>query len=78
MNATNPSEARELSLVEIIDFKWLMGMLGHGVHVERLQNDREYARQCLMCGAQAEAPALRNSARRLAQAMGICIAAGGP
>lgn len=73
MHATNPSEIRELSLIEIIDFKWLMGGLGHGVHVERLQKDRDYARQCLLCGAKADAPALRSSARRIARAMGICL-----
>jgi hypothetical protein len=69
-----PVDSREPNLVEIIDFKWLMGGLGHGVHVERMQADRAYARTCLLCGAGAAAPALRDAAHRLARRMGISLA----
>ena len=31
-------------LLDVIDFKWLMGREGHRVHVERLQGDPIYAR----------------------------------
>jgi hypothetical protein len=71
MNAIAPSEARTVSLVDIIDFKWLMAGRGHGVHVERMQSDPAYARQCLLCGALSATPTLCETARRLARSMGI-------
>jgi len=71
MNAIAASEARAVSLVDIIDFKWLMAGRGHGVHVERMQSDPAYARQCLLCGAMSATPMLRETARRLARTMGI-------
>ena len=66
-------ECLEVGLVEIIDFKWLMAGVGHRVHVQRLQTDGDYARACLVCGAQSAVPALRATAQRLARAMGICL-----
>lgn len=52
-------------LVEIVELKWLLA--GHGVrlHVERLQADREYARQVLTLAAALPNVALRAAARRL-------------
>ena len=71
MNAVTSPESRALSLVEIIDFKWLMAGDGHHVHVEHLQADREYARSCFALAASSRIAALRDTATRLAQTLGI-------
>jgi hypothetical protein len=55
----------EPALVDIIDFKWLMAAEGHRVHVERLQADATYARQCLALAGASRTDALRDVARRL-------------
>ena len=67
--------ARALSLVEIIDFKWLMAGDGHRVHVERLQCDPAYACACLQQGATSKVPALRQCASRLAGVLHIALPA---
>ena len=63
--------AQDVSLLNIIGFKWLMAGAGHQVHVERMQLDVDYARSCLICGANSKVPALRQVALRLAVEMGI-------
>ncbi|HQC95845.1 MAG TPA: hypothetical protein PK306_09075 [Aquabacterium sp.] len=73
MNAVSAPEHRALSLVEIIDFKWLMAGDGHHVHVEHLQADPEYARQCLALAAASRIAALRDTARRLAATLGLVL-----
>jgi hypothetical protein len=73
MNAVTASEHRALSLVEIIDFKWLMAGDGHHVHVERLQTDPAYACQCLALAATSRIAALRETARRLAATLGLVL-----
>lgn len=71
--ASIATPARALSLVEIIDFKWLMAGDGHRVHVERLQGDPAYACACLQQGATSTIPALRECARRLAGVLHIAL-----
>lgn len=66
---------RALSLVEIIDFKWLMAGDGHRVHVERLQGDPAYACDCLRQGATSKIPALRECARHLAALLNVALPA---
>ena len=73
--ASLATPARALSLVEIIDFKWLMAGDGHRVHVERLQGDPTYACACLQQGATSKIPALRECACRLAGVLKIALAA---
>ncbi|MBL8348371.1 MAG: hypothetical protein JNN03_23290 [Rubrivivax sp.] len=65
MNALSHRETEALSLVEIIDLKWLLAGEGLHLHVERLQKDPVYARGIL--GAAAESPnqALRAVAGRV-------------
>ena len=65
--------ARALSLVEIIDFKWLMAGDGHRVHVERLQCDPAYVSACLQQGASSQIPALRECACRLARVLKVAL-----
>lgn len=61
------------SLVEIIDFKWLMAGDGHRVHVEHLQTDRDYACACLALASGSQVKALRDTAARLAEALGVVM-----
>ncbi|MBP6898576.1 MAG: hypothetical protein KBC73_00740 [Burkholderiaceae bacterium] len=73
MNALSQPEQRQLSLVEIVDFKWLMAGAGHGVHVERLQTDPVYAQQCLCQAVGSRVPALRAAARHIARCLGVVL-----
>ena len=75
MNAVSHPEHRALSLVEIIDFKWLMAGDGHRVHVEQLQADRAYACACLALAARSRVSTLRDTAARLADVMGMPLPA---
>ena len=65
------SQASRNCLVEIIELKWLL--TGHGVHVhvERLQNDPEYARRTLDRAAATPNAALRQVAARLRLCLGL-------
>ena len=71
-NVTSP-EPCAAPLVEIIDFKWLMAGDGHRVHVEHLQTDRDYACACLALASGSRVKALRDSADRLARALGVVM-----
>ena len=73
MNAISAPEHRALSLVEIIDFKWLMAGDGLHVHVEHLQTDPDYARRCLRLAAGSRIAALRITAARLAATLGLTL-----
>lgn len=71
MNASASSERQALELVDIIDFKWLMAKDGLHVHVERLQNDPAYARDCLNKAAASPRAAVQTVARRLRDKLGF-------
>ena len=73
MNAVTLPELRAVSLIEIIDFKWLMAGDGHRVHVEHLQADRNYACACLALASGSRVKALRDTAARLAVALGVAL-----
>lgn len=62
-----------LSLLEIVEFKWLMAGDGHRVHVERLQAEPGYAQQCLCSANGSRIPALREAANRLAERLGVAL-----
>jgi hypothetical protein len=66
-----------LELLEIIDLKWLMAHEGHRVHVERLQADPVYARECLAIGAASAHKALQMVALRICARLGIDPSAAG-
>ncbi len=59
------SDPAVLPLVQIIELKWLLAGEGIRLHVERLQNDTEYARRALDEAAASASPALRALALRL-------------
>ena len=65
MNVTQPLQGPPMNLVDIIDLKWLMARDGHHVHVERLQRDPAYARECLTKAASSTQDAVQTAARRL-------------
>ncbi|MFO1220288.1 MAG: hypothetical protein U1E89_18150 [Burkholderiaceae bacterium] len=59
------------TLTDLVDFKWLMAAEGHAVHLERLQSDGAYARECLSRAAGARSQTLRWSAARLDRALAL-------
>lgn len=70
MNAlTDP--AGSPALLDIIDLKWLLAGDGHRVHVERVLNDPEYARRCLLLALGSPNEAAQRAARRLAERLGL-------
>jgi hypothetical protein len=71
MNATTDSETRALALADIIDFKWLLAADGLHVHVERLQDDPDYARQCLAKADASSREAVRAAAVRLRRRLNL-------
>lgn len=71
MNATSLPERQALQLVDIIDFKWLLARDGMHVHVERLQSDPLYLRECLAQAAQSPRDAVRAAALRLSKLLGL-------
>ena len=73
MTAVTAPEQASAILVQIIDFKWLMAGEGHRVHVEHLQTDRDYACACLALAGTSRVEALRDTAARLARAMGVAL-----
>ena len=75
MNAVSAPEQGQLSLVDIIDFKWLMAGAGLDVHVERMQAELAYARDCLCRGACSDLRLLRDTAARLATTLGVVLPA---
>ena len=76
LTASSAVPPRALSLVEIVDFKWLMAGDGRRVHVERLQTDPAYAGECLQQGACSQIPALRECAGKLAKVLHIALPPG--
>jgi hypothetical protein len=65
MNARCPSEQAAVAMVDAVGFKWLMAHEGHGVNVERLQQDADYARECLALADRSASPAVRAAAANL-------------
>jgi hypothetical protein len=63
-------ETLALTLVEIIELKWLMVAEGVRVHVERLQTDAAYADHMLSLAAASEHATLRHTALRLRKRLG--------
>jgi hypothetical protein len=64
-SATHTPNEPDNPLVELVDFKWLMAGEGHRIDLDRLQQDRSYARGCLSLAAGSSCGALRDAARRV-------------
>ena len=71
MTTCLPSESSVISLVDLVDFKWLMAHEGYAVHVERLQQDPVYARDRLALAAASPTPALRHVAAVLRRTLAV-------
>ncbi len=71
MNTATTVESDSLALVEIIELKWLLAGEGFRLHVERLQTDRDYARQVLHRAELSPNAALRETAARLRARLGL-------
>jgi hypothetical protein len=70
MNASTESENRALRLVDIVELKWMLAGEGLHVHVERLQSDPAYARECLLAAERSGNPTVRQVASRLRMRLG--------
>lgn len=73
----NCADRQALTLVEVVDFKWLLAAEGRHVHVERLQKDSAYARQCLQWAAESRNATVREVGARLAQRLADVARLGG-
>ena len=62
MNASSLTERDALRLVDIVELKWMLAGEGLHVHVEKLQSDPGYARECLLAAERSCNPALRKVA----------------
>ena len=69
MNAIPPDERDSIAMVEVIQFKWLMGVEGTQIHVERLLEEPVYAEVCLGQAESSEQPALVSAAQQLRDAL---------
>jgi hypothetical protein len=63
-------------LHDIVGLKWLMAGEGVHVHVERLQADPAYQRECLARAALSTNPTARDTAARLSARLGTGCTAG--
>ena len=68
MNA-KPHPEHGLAVVEIVQLKWLMSHTGQHVHVERMQNDPDYAGMTLALAEESADPALRHAAASVRSAL---------
>lgn len=66
-DAMNCVDRQALTLVHIVDLKWLLAGEGRHVHVERLQRDPVYAAECLQWAAESSNRHVRDAGVRLAQ-----------
>ena len=71
MNAISVSEQTALDLVDIVELKWMLAGEGLHVHVERLQSDPAYARQCLDTAGCSANAAIRKAADRIRTQLGL-------
>jgi hypothetical protein len=71
MRPLDATDMDAVRLMEIIELKWLLAGQGIHLHVERLQNDAAYARETLERAAASPSPALRETAVRLRDRLGL-------
>jgi predicted DNA-binding protein (UPF0251 family) len=74
MNASSSAEQGALRLVDIVELKWMLAGEGLHVHVERLQSDPGYARECLLAAERSENPTVRQVAIKLRARIDACAA----
>ena len=72
MNASSLTEESVLRLVEIVELKWLLAGEGLHIHVERLQSDPSYARECLGVAERSDNATVRQVAQKLRARIDAC------
>ncbi len=72
MNASSLTEESVLRLVEIVELKWLLAGEGLHIHVERLQSDPSYARDCLCAAERSDNATVRQVAQKLRARIDAC------
>jgi predicted DNA-binding protein (UPF0251 family) len=65
MNASSGNEQSALRLVDIVELKWMLAGEGLHVHVEKLQSDPGYARECLLAAERSGNQTVRQVAATL-------------
>jgi hypothetical protein len=65
MNASSITEQSALTLVDIVELKWMLAGEGLHVHVEKVQSDPGYARECLHAAECSGNPTVRQVASKL-------------
>ncbi len=58
-----------LTLIDIVDLKWLLAREGRHIHVERLQREPAYAQQCLGWAAISTSLPVREAGARVARGL---------
>jgi predicted DNA-binding protein (UPF0251 family) len=76
MNASSGNEQTALRLVDIVELKWMLAGEGLHVHVEKLQSDPGYARECLLAAERSGNQTVRQVASKLRARMESAAAAG--
>jgi hypothetical protein len=61
------------TLLQFVDFKWLMAGEGHHIDVHRLQHDRAYARGCLALAQASTCTTLRDAADQLGAVLRVLM-----
>lgn len=69
MNTGSAGDRESIGMVEVVQFKWLMGHEGTQVHVERMLEDPVYAEICLSQAEASDLPALVSAAQALRAAL---------
>ena len=65
MNVSTSPEQRALNLVDIVELKWMLAGEGLHLHVEKVQSDPCYARECLCAAERSQNATVRQAATRL-------------
>jgi hypothetical protein len=72
MNTTSLQEKSTMRLVDIVELKWMLAGEGLHVHVEKLQSDPVYARECLRAAERSG----NSSVRQVASKLRACLDVG--
>jgi hypothetical protein len=72
MNASSLTEEGALRLVDIVELKWMLAGEGLHVHVEKLQSDPGYARECLLAAERSDNATVRQVASKLRARLDTC------
>ncbi len=72
MKTSSLTEEGTLRLVDIVELKWMLAGEGLHVHVEKLQSDPGYARECLLAAERSGNATVRQVASKLRARLDAC------